>query len=803
FTVSDIYEKSDKEKDYVFFDWASPDYSDKPPESALDSKEKQKIFNRKKEADLNKIPVNQIKLIGFASEEGNVNYNKQLIKRRLQAVENVLKKEAGYQGPVQTEERFSASKGKLDYRYWRAVEIRFNNETSTRDEQEKDHIVCPMEKQTVVEKYRQKAFDMMNNPTKGAMPQLKRYIAEPDPNSTVAAKLDYLFGGNHSKETAIKVLNRINAIDIFLKEISYQTNIRCGLDQTPSCKAGSSAATNPKKKIIRLCPIFFSKERKELAPGTLIHEASHASVYRIIDMAYRNYRAMRILTTEQALDNADSLEEFIYHVYGVGTKVGPKKADKLSGCEKYKDSIDKTAAVAEHRNTYAKHGTAQTYRNPDNLNYMRYYLYKRFHRADKPAVAGIFDRYMRMFKHLKKQLSINCLQPDNKLCKTGTIVHWPNTRTVNICISPFMKITPNKRIEHFHAGLARHMPGVTRKQSYAYPKLALDYWRHFWGNDGVKPRKPVDILHEDHYTTKDYKKTVEEWPEDKPIWPYLTQKDAKLNYVRYIVNIDLTNCRRGTCKDFARSNEAFENACQGFATQMAVRYSTFTHLSEEEIENLKTIGKIYEDNTPAKYQIPLYMAVVPGHAFNAVLLGENTDNIDDYIFLEPQNDKLFYAGDAEFNSNFKMGILSIKRFTGYNKITVTNKQGESTEQGQYLNTDVTNFIKGNKDAPVNVTMTNVEVGAYTSIVMDIFIADRIDSWNTSVKEKGLTYEEYITKRVGEYNISDDNMAMVGGYIIGRQFRRSPEAEEETLTKSIYIELIGRPSLEELIPDGED
>ncbi|MCP4153735.1 MAG: DUF4157 domain-containing protein, partial [bacterium] len=535
FTVSDIYEKSDKEKDFVFFDWASPDYSDKPPESTLDSKEKQKIFNRKKEAELNQIPVNQIKLIGFASEEGNVNYNLKLIKRRLQAVENVLKNEAGYDKPVKTEEKLSSSKGKLDYRYWRAVEIRFNDETSTRDKQEKGAIVCPMEKQSIVETHRQKAFDMMNNPTKGAMPQLKRYIAKPDPNSTVAAKLDYLFGGDRSKETAIKVLNRINAIDIFLKEISYQTNILCGFPQTPNCKVGSIASTNPETGTIRLCPIFFSKKRKKLAPGTLMHEAAHASVYKTADMAYRNYRAMRILTTEQALDNADSLEEFVYHVYGIGTKVGPKKADKLSGCEKYKESINKTAAVAEHRNLYAVSGTAQTYDHPGNRAYMRPYFYKRFHRADKPAIAGIHDRYRRMYKLFKKQLFINCLKPDNKLCQSGSIVHWPNTRTVNICISPFMKKTPNNRIEHFHAGLARHMPGVTRKQSYAYPKLALDYWRHFWRNDGVQPRKAVDILHEDKYTTKDYKKTVDEWPKEKPIWPYLTQKSAKENYLRYIV----------------------------------------------------------------------------------------------------------------------------------------------------------------------------------------------------------------------------------------------------------------------------
>ncbi|MCP4153734.1 MAG: hypothetical protein GY757_38770, partial [bacterium] len=40
------------------------------------------------------------------------------------------------------------------------------------------------------------------------------------------------------------------------------------------------------------------------------------------------------------------------------------------------------------------------------------------------------------------------------------------------------------------------------------------------------------------YTTKDYKKTVDEWPKEKPIWPYLTQKSAKENYIRYIANID-------------------------------------------------------------------------------------------------------------------------------------------------------------------------------------------------------------------------------------------------------------------------
>ncbi|MCP4157034.1 MAG: DUF4157 domain-containing protein, partial [bacterium] len=397
FTISDKYEKSHQEKDFVFFDWARPDYSDKAPEDSLDSKEKQKVFARKNDADKSKIPVNQIKLIGYASEEGNVNYNKRLIKRRLQAVKNLLKNEAGYQGPVKIEAKLSASKGKLDYRYWRAVEIRFNDEESTRkDPQEKEDAVCPLEKETVVDDARREALKRLNAPNKGAIPQLNRYIAKPEPNSPIAAALDKLFGGDHSKETAIKVLNRINAIGIFISEMTNQTNILCAHRETSFCAAGGSAATKPDKGLIKFCPLFFSDGFKERRAWTVIHESSHASVYRSDDMAYSYSRAMRVLTTRQALNNADSIEEFIYWVNEGKRRIGPAKPDKQQGCEEYKESVDKAAAVAEHRNIYAKHGTAQTYDKKPADRYMTYYIRKRFYQADNPAIAGIYDRYLKM-----------------------------------------------------------------------------------------------------------------------------------------------------------------------------------------------------------------------------------------------------------------------------------------------------------------------------------------------------------------------------------------------------------------------
>ncbi|MCP4158034.1 MAG: hypothetical protein GY757_60560, partial [bacterium] len=299
------------------------------------------------------------------------------------------------------------------------------------------------------------------------------------------------------------------------------------------------------------------------------------------------------------------------------------------------------------------------------------------------------------------------------------------------------------------------------------------------------------------YTTKDYKKTVDEWPKEKPIWPYLTQKSAKENYLRYIVNFDLTNCRRydkntpikneGACRDFARSKETFENACKGYASQMAVRYSNFKDFSKEELENLKKKGRIYKDNSMKKYQLPLYMATIPGHAFNALPLGGNLKDIKNYIFLEPENDRFFDAGDTAFKSYFRTGILTISKLTGYN------------EQGQYEQTPVADFIKGGNGAPVNVELTPIRRMTYTNIARDIFIADDADAWNASVIKSKLTYEEFVKTRVDYYKDSDEDLAWVAGYLIGRQFRRSPKAKLETLTRSVYIKLLGRPSLEKLIP----
>jgi hypothetical protein len=300
---------------------------------------------------------------------------------------------------------------------------------------------------------------------------------------------------------------------------------------------------------------------------------------------------------------------------------------------------------------------------------------------------------------------------------------------------------------------------------------------------------PRAILNHERHDRPDYASAIVNWPDTSPVWPVLESRSAREEFIRYIVGFDLTNCRpysqgehrtAGVCANFARNAETFDNLCQGYASQFYASYTVTGRLPEADRKRLADFGRVYVEQVPAKFHMPIYMATVPGHAFNAILIGSDPRNIDDYLFLEPQTDSLFTAQSQDFRRQVSEGILTIGRLAAFN------------ERGQYIDQTERTFIQEPAGNFVNQPLTPGQIITLTHLLRDFAIAEDKDAWRVNIQQPGITLEALL-HRHGQSN-SDDNIVFAARFIVGRTFRRSPHDRPETITQDIYLQMLGRQDL---------
>jgi hypothetical protein len=300
---------------------------------------------------------------------------------------------------------------------------------------------------------------------------------------------------------------------------------------------------------------------------------------------------------------------------------------------------------------------------------------------------------------------------------------------------------------------------------------------------------PRAILNRSRHDSPDYVSAVTNWSDSDPVWPRLESRSAREEFVRYVVGFDLTNCRpysqgerrtAGACATFARNAETFDNLCQGYASQFYTRFTASGRLPAADVQRLADFGRVYTEQIPAKFHMPIFMATVPGHAFNAILVGSDPRNIDDYLFLEPQNDNLFTAQSATFRSYVSEGILTIGRLAAFN------------ERGQYIDQTEQSFVQEPAGAFVNQPLTVSQRIALSRLLSAFAIADDADAWRATIQQAGITLGDHL--RQEGRNSSDDNIIFAARFIIGRTFRRSPQDRPETITQDIYLDMLGRQDL---------
>ncbi len=541
FRVEGLHEGRGSEPNFVYFDLGRPSPTDNPPESALDSAEEAKVENKAHEA----LTANdqEISLYGFASEEGGASVNTPLIDRRLDAVQNVLVRE-GFQPPrtVRRQHNLGCSTGKYDYRFWRVVEMQRGTTASTRTctPSATQPTACATRQASDIESVRSAAHQLIVGPN-GALARLDRYIQNQSSEPVVATALDRYFGNNHSVQTATDVRARVDAIRVFLEALapSGTASFLCGTMDEPTCHTGSPANASRSQQRVTICPTFFTNPKYNTRQEEiLIHESSHASSFATDDRAYQRERVILILSTQQALANAQSITDFILEMNGRAPALGPEHPDQIAGCTPRRERLIREAlAWAQRWNTYAMFGTAQTYGNVNNTAAMSPYINAHFGRSDPATIAGIYDRYRAMDGWFKEFYDIRCMSARH--CSTTRSVNWTLTRAaspsgggplpqptaagsspaspsgttgpaggssttaassptapaptsapvtaatpagnITICPQFFRLGTLYDRTVEMYSGLAMHMPGVSASQSRSYARLAYNYKTEFWG----------------------------------------------------------------------------------------------------------------------------------------------------------------------------------------------------------------------------------------------------------------------------------------------------------------------------------
>jgi|GEM_PF-4211681 len=497
----------------VFFDFDQPKKTPENPEadpSVIDPGEAKKPELEAIHMKAAGIP--SLTLIGYASEEGDPSYNWHLANRRVKVVKKIMNHQGITDAQITPKVDMVKSRKQIDYRFWRVVEMIPTGEGSRRKSAAASKaVLCKTAdptgtKMPKIRSAIKNAKDMLKE---SSAKYLAPYISgalDVKTRDKVKNALFHEIGGqdplSYSNDTATKVKQKMDGMHAFLDQKDFEdAKLFCGDKQTPGCCASGSTACAGVD--LTICPPFFN-DTPDWNTMVVTHESAHGCLgCHTHDRSYNWERAILVLDRDQALDNADSLTNFVYQVCkgALLRSKGPPKADVIDpNCDlantgkdkgKCKSEIDRAVAWAQRLTTWAYQGIAQTYGNIANSNYMNPDFQKCFKVSahNRRAVAGIYDRFRKMNDWFRppKVVRINC-PGDLPPCNTGNSCFWemtaPNPKLA-LCRSFFVPgMDQPKQTNEVLGNMALKMKYVELDQKESYPCLAYQYKTKFWGVSG-------------------------------------------------------------------------------------------------------------------------------------------------------------------------------------------------------------------------------------------------------------------------------------------------------------------------------
>lgn len=313
YVIKDKYQFSENEGNKIYFALG---------ESEPDEDEKGKL---RKEAMM---PVPELDVTGYASEEGDLKFNKTLALKRANTVKKYLEL-YGYTGKINAIEKAEAGLYDMQYREKRVVEIRIPSSPGSVADCGSMNATetCTKDEDDVYKKALARANELIDN----AKTKLRNLNAPDDKALFVKIFKD--------EKNATIVSDNLDKVKAHLKQT--ETNHFRGTSCNTTCQGAYAynSGTDATAQMV-LCDVFFNSTLDEQA-GTLFHESTHgtgglksasgkADINGTNDLAYSFQRLILYLTADEALNNADSYEAYLHLATDpYSMTLGPQRPDTM------------------------------------------------------------------------------------------------------------------------------------------------------------------------------------------------------------------------------------------------------------------------------------------------------------------------------------------------------------------------------------------------------------------------------------------------------------------------------------------
>lgn len=167
--------------------------------------------------------------------------------------------------------------------------------------------------------------------------------------------------------------------------------------------------------------------------------------------------------------------------------------------------------------------------------------------------------------------------------------------------------------------------------------------------------------------------------------------------------------------------------CADFSKQFAIN----TFGAGKDAKNPPAFPNFYDFSNNGKFNLPVLGIYLSNpkkgyyHVVNAMLVGENSENLKDYFIFDPQNDKeINILNDSRMQGGkveiryLKTDILGFPEFTGFlYKFKIENNQSKLIE----TNSEIEIIGKRNLEIPTNQKETNLEnqINIYPNPIQNI------------------------------------------------------------------------------------
>ena len=247
-------------------------------------------------------------------------------------------------------------------------------------------------------------------------------------------------------------------------------------------------------------------------------------------------------------------------------------------------------------------------------------------------------------------------------------------------------------------------------------------------------KNALSVFYHMPYDSAAYQKAIERWPKHWPIWSVLREQKAKENFIRYIA---------------LKKDNTFAGTCGYRARQALEAYSQ--HAANLSLEDRLGWAKTEADVLPSPQmvshkdkrfsRIPMTVALVFNHAFNAVLTGNDETNFNSYFFLDfTRNKSLRVYSPAKIESLKKLLEIQIKHY-GYLQLGlpqyVPDRRDPRRAKGLYKEVTFRGFFlkPGRRRRLFHRAADDKTMSDYKVLAEKIFVAENFTRWQAVIHQK--------------------------------------------------------------------